>query len=159
MFGSDPADCPFCRLMAGELDPGVHLPISDGWAAFPALHQRPSHRGHTLLAPTRHLSTLEELTEAMAGPLLRDLKQVTAAVKQAFVATGVSVRFNLGPPGQSVAHLHFHLIPRYLGDHLDFEEPVLVPLQERLAQRAQLARVLLSTTDSGSATRPGPPAG
>jgi diadenosine tetraphosphate (Ap4A) HIT family hydrolase len=140
------ADCPFCRLLAGELDPGVQLPISEAFAVFPSLHQRPGHRGHTLLAPVAHLSTLEELPAALAGPLLRDLKLVSTAVKQAFAASGVSVRCNLGPPGQSVAHLHFHVIPRHLGDDLNGEEAVPVPLAERLAQRAALARVLRPTS-------------
>ncbi len=125
-----------------SLDPGVCLRVSPDFAAFPALHQRPGHRGHTLLAPVTHVSTLEDLPASLAGPLLRDLRLVAAAVKDAFAASGVSVRLNLGPPGQSVAHLHFHVIPRYLDDEFLSEESLMVPLESRLALSVAFAQAL-----------------
>ena len=139
----------FCRIVRGELTPGV-LAFRDGQTAvFPCLHQQPRNRGHMLVVPTRHLAQIYEVDGDLAGPLMMTLARVAAAVKAVFRADGVSVRQNNEQHGgQDVFHVHFHVIPRFGGDEFASGKDryplgaVEVPLDERVEQAARLSRAL-----------------
>lgn len=108
-----PKPCPFCTLPAERIIDSAHhgVVIRDGF---------PISAGHTLIIPTRHIGSFfelqaDELTELMA--LLNKAKRV---VDQEFAPQGYNVGINDGPAaGQTVPHLHIHLIPRYEGDCTD----------------------------------------
>jgi histidine triad (HIT) family protein len=149
-----PASCVFCRILRGELTPGV-LAFRDGQTAvFPSLHQRPRNRGHMLVVPTRHVAHIYEVGDDLAGPLMTTLARVAAAVKTVCHADGVSIRQNNEQHGgQDVFHVHFHVIPRFAVDRFAsgddrFPSGALeVPLTERLEQATKLSEALAPPPD------------
>jgi histidine triad (HIT) family protein len=150
------AQCVFCSIASGELTPEL-VAFRDGQTAvFPSLHQQPRNRGHMLVVPVQHVALLYDLGSDLAGPLMTTLARVAAAVKAASGADGVTVRQNNERHGgQDVFHVHFHVIPRFADDEFDRGRSrfpfgaVEVPLQERIAQAAQLSEALAEVSKRG----------
>jgi diadenosine tetraphosphate (Ap4A) HIT family hydrolase len=141
------ASCVFCRILRGELTPGVIAYRDAHTAAFPSLHQQPRNRGHVLVVPARHVARIYEIDDQLAGPLMTTVARVGAAVKAACRADGVTIRQNNDPAGgQDVFHVQFHVIPRFAGDGFVALDPALgaieIPLEERVAQAKTLAGML-----------------
>jgi histidine triad (HIT) family protein len=141
--------CIFCRIVRGELTPGVLAYRDRETAVFPSLHQQPRNRGHMLVVPAGHVAQIYHVGGDLAGPLMTTLARVAAAVKVAWSADGVSVRQNNEPHGgQDVFHVHFHVIPRFAGDAFDTGDDrfpfgaVEVPLEERVEQARRVAEAL-----------------
>ena len=141
--------CVFCRIVRGELTPEVLAFRDSQTAVFPSRHQQPCNRGHMLVVPTRHVAQLYEIGGDLAGPLMTTLARVAAAVTAVCSADGVSIRQNNEPHGgQSVFHVHFHVIPRFAGDAFDTADgrfplgAVEVPLEERVEQALGVAEAL-----------------
>jgi histidine triad (HIT) family protein len=143
--------CVFCRILRGELTPGV-VAFRDGHTAvFPSRGQQPGNRGHMLVVPIQHVAQIDEIDAELAGPLMMTVARVTAAVKAVFSADGVSIRQNNGPHGgQDVFHVHFHVVPRFAGDGFvgmgHQYGTTELRLEERLEQARQLAAALNAPT-------------
>lgn len=139
--------CVFCRILRGDLTPGVVAFRDRETAVFPSRHQWLRNRGHMLVVPVRHVARIYEVDADLAGPLMRTLARTAAAVKAACAADGVSIRqHNDRHGGQDVFHMHFHVIPRFAGDGFASLErspgAVEVPLEERLDQASRFAAAL-----------------
>ena len=103
------AECIFCRIAAREI-PAEVLHESDTVVAFRDLN--PQAPVHILLIPKEHLASIEE-AESHHGGVLADLMQVATHLANAegVSETGWRLVTNVGPDaGQSVFHLHFHLL-------------------------------------------------
>lgn len=103
-------DCVFCRIIAGDL-PSRRVYEDDHAIAF--LDQRPWHRGHTLIVPRTHVTSLVE-----GAPVMADLGPAIDSCSRLLVdrlgADGLNLSSSAGAvAGQEVFHLHLHLIPRY----------------------------------------------
>jgi superfamily II DNA or RNA helicase/diadenosine tetraphosphate (Ap4A) HIT family hydrolase len=84
------------------------------WDAYPVTP------GHALLIPTRHVKTWFETTMEERIALLRGIDVARAAIDTGFGAEGYNIGINSGESaGQTVFHLHVHVIPRRLGDVAD----------------------------------------
>jgi len=103
-----------CRIVRGTLDADVVL-RTDHVVAF--LDHHPVFKGHTLVAPVRHVDTLLELGEDEMVPLLTAAQRVARALSGALGAQGTFVAVN-NVVSQSVPHLHVHVVPRTKGDGL-----------------------------------------
>jgi histidine triad (HIT) family protein len=141
------ASCVFCRIVRGELTPGVVAFRDSHTAVFPSRDQQPRNRGHMLVVPVRHVAQIYDVDRDAAGPLMTTLARVAAAVKAVCSADGVSIRQNNGRHGgQDVFHVHFHVVPRFAGDAfvgLDRSlGAVEVSLEKRIIQARALAEVL-----------------
>lgn len=124
-----------CRIVDGTLDADVVL-RTDEVVAF--LDHRPVFKGHTLVAPVRHVDTLLELGEEEMVPLLTAVQRVARALAEALSAQGTFVAVN-NVVSQSVPHLHVHVVPRTRGDGLrGFFWP-----RHRYAEGEQLAYAVL----------------
>lgn len=141
--------CVFCRIVRGDLTPGVVAFRDSHTAVFPSRHQQPRNRGHMLVVPTRHVARIYDVGGDLAGPLMTTLARVAAAVKAVCSADGVSVRQNNEPHGgQDVFHVHFHVIPRFAQDGFNTGDDrfplgaIDVPLAERVVQARELAEAL-----------------
>jgi diadenosine tetraphosphate (Ap4A) HIT family hydrolase len=102
--------CPFCSLpvsrILGEAEHGVWL--RDGFPISP---------GHSLVVPKRHVGSFFELSKQEQIALLTLLDQAKAAAEAEFQPDGYNIGINDGAAaGQTVPHLHIHLIPRFKGD-------------------------------------------
>lgn len=102
-------DCLFCKIIAGAI-PAQIVYQDDQVTAFRDI--QPRAPVHVLLAPNRHLASLAEAEAgdvALLGALLRGAAVV--ARQEGVAAGGYRVVVNTGPDaGQSVAHLHLHLL-------------------------------------------------
>ena len=102
--------CPFCTLPPERilLTSANGVIIRDGYPISP---------GHTLVIPHRHVDSFFSLTADERVDLLGLLDQAKAGIEKEFKPATYNVGINDGPAaGQTVAHLHIHLIPRYTGD-------------------------------------------
>lgn len=103
--------CLFCRIAAGQT-PAEVVHEAPGAVAF--LDAHPAARGHVLVVPRAHASTLLELDDAAVGELFLAVKAVQLKVLAALRPRGFNVGWNHGrAAGQTVDHLHVHLLPRY----------------------------------------------
>ena len=78
----------------------------------------PVSPGHSLVIPFHHCESLFDLTAEEMAACLALLKEEWAALTEELKPDGCNVGINVGrAAGQSVLHVHIHLIPRYAGDH------------------------------------------
>ena len=76
--------------------------------------------GHALILPRRHVGSFFETPAAERASLLQLLDQAKAIIDAGFGPDAYNIGINNGPAaGQTVAHLHIHLIPRHAGDSAD----------------------------------------
>lgn len=104
-----PEDCLFCKIANQEISvPLVYQ--DDQLAAFRDIN--PAAPVHILIVPKRHISGLLELADADAGMVGKILEVAASLARQEGIAeSGFRVVVNSGPDaGQSVPHLHFHLL-------------------------------------------------
>lgn len=103
----------FARILRGEI-PSHTVHEDDHAIAF--MDVMPQGAGHTLVVPKAPSRNLLDADPATLGALMALTQKIAAAVKQAFAADGVTImQFNEAAAGQSVFHLHFHVIPRFEG--------------------------------------------
>jgi histidine triad (HIT) family protein len=109
-------DCIFCRIVRGEVP--AHKVYEDRTTvAF--LDAHPQARGHTLVVPKRHSVDLFHAPESDICDAFAAAKKVALAMRAALGAEGVNVLHASGEAaGQSVFHLHIHVLPRHGGDGL-----------------------------------------
>jgi diadenosine tetraphosphate (Ap4A) HIT family hydrolase len=80
----------------------------------------PISPGHTLIIPKRHIGSFFELEADEQAELLDLMRRARAAIEQEYHPQGYNVGINDGAAaGQTIPHLHIHLIPRHQGDRAD----------------------------------------
>jgi histidine triad (HIT) family protein len=100
-------DCLFCKIVAGEI-PAEIIHRDDRVVAFRDIN--PQAPTHVLAIPTRHVASAAELS-ADDGDLLSDLFGALRSVAAERGLSGYRIVTNVGAEaGQSVFHLHFHLL-------------------------------------------------
>jgi histidine triad (HIT) family protein len=143
MIETTAASCVFCRILRGELTPGVVAFRDSLTAVFPSRDQQPRNLGHMLVVPVRHVAQIYDVDGALAGPLMTTIARVTAAVKAVCSADGVSIRQNNDKHGgQGVFHVHFHVVPRFAGDGFMGLDRALGMIEVSLEDRIKQARAL-----------------
>lgn len=109
-------DCIFCRIATGEI-PSATVYEDEDFRAI--LDLGPAATGHTLVIPKNHSENLLSVDSDTAAKALGVIKKVANAVKDAMGCDGINVVQNNGEAaGQTVMHLHFHIIPRYNNDNV-----------------------------------------
>ncbi len=130
----------FAKILRGEL-PSVKI-FEDGQTlAF--MDIMPSAEGHTLVIPKESSETIFDLSQTGASALMATTQRVAGAVRKALNCEGLMlVQLNGTAAGQSIAHVHFHIVPRSEGLDLRLhgrakaDPQVLEPIAARI--RAQL---------------------
>jgi diadenosine tetraphosphate (Ap4A) HIT family hydrolase len=104
-------DCPFCMI-------GEHVEVlckTD--IAMAILDSFPISPGHTLVIPKRHVPDYFELTAEEQNELWQLVNRCKLILQDRFHPDGFNIGINVGEmAGQSIFHVHIHLIPRYKGD-------------------------------------------
>lgn len=104
-------ECIFCNL-----DPNREI-IAQNDLALAFFDAFPVNRGHALIIPKRHVADYFDLTEDEVAAMQALLREVKAIVEKRFNPDGYNIGVNVNAAaGQSVFHVHMHLIPRYKGD-------------------------------------------
>jgi diadenosine tetraphosphate (Ap4A) HIT family hydrolase len=102
------ADCPFCRLDHAVLKNEL---------AYALFDTHPVNPGHLLILPKRHVASYFEATAEEKSALLALLEVAKRLLDEQYAPDGYNIGVNVGEAaGQTIPHLHLHLIPRYLGD-------------------------------------------
>ena len=110
-------DCIFCKIISSEI-PSKTVYEDDDFKAI--LDISPASKGHVIILPKYHAKDLFELPDEVAGKIMIVAKKIATAVKKAFNPDGVNILQNNGvAAGQTVFHLHVHVIPRYKDDTVD----------------------------------------
>ncbi len=107
-------DCIFCKIANGEI-PSKTLYEDADFRVI--LDLGPATKGHALILPKDHAANLYELPEEMAAKVLPVAKKVAEQMKNKLQCVGLNLVQNNGEAaGQTVAHFHLHMIPRYEND-------------------------------------------
>jgi ATP adenylyltransferase len=103
--------CIFC-------DPDPAHVVERGERCFTILNAYPYAPGHVMVAPFRHIGTLDALTPEEMLELMQMARRAVAAQATAMTPDGFNVGLNLGKvAGAGIAdHLHLHVVPRWQGD-------------------------------------------
>ena len=103
----------FAKILRGEI-PSHRIYEDEQVVAF--MDVMPQGPGHTLVVPKAPSRNLLDADPAIFGPLFAVVQKIARAAKKAFAADGVTViQFNEAASGQSVFHLHVHILPRFEG--------------------------------------------
>jgi histidine triad (HIT) family protein len=109
-------DCIFCKIVAGEI-PANRIYEDETLLVF--LDNGPISDGHTLVIPKPHFEKLHDCPAELLGQIFSRLGKIAGAVSTAMNSDGYNLLCNNGrAAGQVVEHLHFHIIPRNVGDGL-----------------------------------------
>lgn len=106
--------CIFCRIVAGEVKAEI-VAREPGVVAF--LDVSPLADGHVLVVPEAHVPRVEDLPEDAAAVLFGTVTRLAGPVRTAVGAAGSTIGINNGEAtGQTVPHVHVHIVPRREGD-------------------------------------------
>jgi len=105
--------CPFCTIAPDKF-------VDQNHHTFTVRDTLPISPGHTLIVPKRHIASIFEATTDEVAALWDALQQSRTQLLKEFSADGYNIGINDGlVAGQTILHLHIHLIPRYDGDMPD----------------------------------------
>jgi histidine triad (HIT) family protein len=106
----------FARILRGEI-PASRVYEDDRTLAF--MDAMPQSEGHTLVIPKTNARNIFEIEPQILAELIRSTQLVAKAVRAAFKPDGVTIaQFNEPAAGQTVFHIHFHIVPHYAGSSL-----------------------------------------
>jgi diadenosine tetraphosphate (Ap4A) HIT family hydrolase len=101
-------DCPFCEASVAVMSNDL---------AYARYDKFPVSPGHVLIVPFRHIADFFDTTEEEKRAMLRLVQQLKPRLDVEWHPDGYNVGINCGTAaGQSVPHVHLHMIPRYRGD-------------------------------------------
>lgn len=109
-------DCIFCKIIAKDIPSTAVYEDADVYAF---LDISPVHPGHTLVVPKTHGATLLDVSGDVLAKTIQAVQRIAQAMQRGLGMEGFNVTQNNGTvAGQSVHHLHMHIIPRYSDDGL-----------------------------------------
>ena len=109
--------CIFCQKPAENKDTQNYI-LFRGKTSFVMLNNYPYNPGHLMVAPFRHLATLDDLTDEELFDHFDLVRRSARAIKEAYKPEGFNIGMNLGRvAGAGVeGHVHAHVVPRWNGD-------------------------------------------
>lgn len=130
-------DCVFCAIARGRTDADLVAYRSARVLVIPTLMQRDRNRGHSLVIPVSHVTSLAAAEPELRHEVFDVVAMVTEAVRRAFGAVGSTLVQNNDVPGQVLHHLHVGVVPRFVGDAYRVPDPDLTATPREV--RAELA--------------------
>lgn len=114
-------DCVFCKIISGEIPSKTIYEDEEFKVIFDIA---PATRGHAIIIPKKHVTNIFEIPDDMASHIYLLAKKIAIAFRQVFDMDGFNVLQNNGElAGQTVFHLHMHLLPRYKTDQVTIRWP------------------------------------
>ncbi len=105
--------CPFCKTIDPVLENSLAYAVYDTW---------PVNEGHLLIIPKRHYPSFFESTQEEIDSILDLIRQGKELLDDVYKPDGYNIGVNVGmASGQTIMHIHVHLIPRFFGD---MDDPV-----------------------------------
>lgn len=107
-------DCLFCKIIAGQIPSEL---VYQDEQVYAFLDINPTNPGHILVVPKQHSTGLLDAEPVTLSTLMPVVQRLAVAMKKVTQADGLNVIQNEGAAaGQMIQHLHFHLVPRKIGD-------------------------------------------
>lgn len=130
-------DCIFCKLANGEI-PTNSIYEDDDFKVI--LDASPATKGHALILPKDHFDNIYEVDDAIAAKIFPLAKKLATHMTKKLGCDGFNILQNNGEAaGQTVFHLHVHLLPRYKDekailewDHLEFSDDEMAEIRDSL---------------------------
>ncbi len=137
ILGPKPDQCIFCIPESTEEDE-ERLILFRGKTCFVIMNQFPYNNGHLMVSPYSHVYSIIDLNASERHELIDLVKKSTGILQESFNPDGLNVGLNIGQAaGAGIEeHLHFHLVPRWIGDHsfmAVFSETMVIPEHLRSA--------------------------
>jgi len=111
--------CAFCDIVEKRLKSEI---IFENEKIISFLDINPVNFGHTLVVPKKHFADFISIEDDYLVELIRGTKIAAIAVTKALKAEGYNIFINNGlAAGQSVFHLHVHIVPRFSTDNVRFK--------------------------------------
>jgi diadenosine tetraphosphate (Ap4A) HIT family hydrolase len=105
--------CPFCSAPANKIIFENNL-VKAFWDAYPV------SSGHALVVPKRHFPSLFEIANDEADAIFNAIHETRSIIEKKYSPHGYNIGINEGEAaGQTIMHLHVHVIPRYKSDSED----------------------------------------
>ena len=118
ILGPKPDECVFCLPEHTDED-RERLVLLRAKYCFVIMNKFPYSNAHLMVTPFRHVRCLTELEEHETMEMMTWIRECTRILKSAFNPHGINIGLNIGEAaGAGIReHLHFHLVPRWTGDH------------------------------------------
>jgi ATP adenylyltransferase len=112
-----PQECIFCQKQKEDRDAENYI-LARGKKNFVILNLYPYNPGHIMVAPYRHLSNLQDLTDDELFEHFDMVRKSVSALRNEYNPQGFNIGMNLGnAAGAGIEdHIHTHVIPRWNGD-------------------------------------------
>lgn len=112
-----PTDCILCQK-PGEDDDECNLILHRGKLNFVILNKFPYNPGHLMVAPYRHIATLEDMDDDELMDHFSIVRRCTRALRNVLYPAGFNIGINVGKiAGAGISdHAHTHIVPRWSGD-------------------------------------------
>lgn len=124
--------CIFCKIINNEI-PSFKIYENDYVLCF--LDINASTDGHTLIVPKKHFTNIFDVDEEYLNEITKAIKIVTKKLESSLGVNNVNIINNSGElAGQTVMHLHFHVIPRYENDGIIISPKQTEPNFEHLQE-------------------------
>ncbi len=109
-------DCIFCKIVRKEMPAGL---VAEEKNAIAFMDISPARKGHVLVVSKSHAEGIVDIAVEDLMATMHLVQRVAIALKESIGPAGFSVvQLNGEASGQTVFHLHFHVIPRHAGDGL-----------------------------------------
>lgn len=117
ILGPKDGECFLCAAARATDDRAAHV-VLRGAVCFGLLNRYPYNNGHLLVAPYRHVSGLDELTDAERLELMTLSDALVRRLREKIHPDGFNLGLNLGKVAGAglESHLHLHIVPRWNGD-------------------------------------------
>ncbi|GAB6161431.1 HIT domain-containing protein [Desulfothermus naphthae] len=118
ILGPKPDECVFCIKDILDEDE-ERLILWRGKFCFVIMNKFPYSSGHIMVTPYRHVYSLDELNPEELNEMMLVMSKCVTILKKVFNPHGINIGLNIGEAaGAGIEeHLHFHLVPRWKGDH------------------------------------------
>lgn len=138
-------DCLFCKILKKEIPAEI---IYEDGETMAILDIMPKAPGHTMILPKVHSENILDLPEDKVRPVFLTVKKVTAILEKALNPRGFTIGINHGKiSGQTIDHLHIHIMPRFEGDRGGSIHSVVTnPPKESIKEIAQKIRAFVQKT-------------
>lgn len=128
-------DCIFCKIIKGDI-PGFKILEDDKTIAFMDIN--PVNPGHILVVPKAHAPDIFEIAPDDWAACMVNAQKVAKAVQQVLTPDGINIMQANGiGAGQSVFHVHVHVMPRQSGDDLKMNREYIPGDMEEIGQLAE----------------------
>lgn len=130
----------FARILRGDA-PCIKLCETD--TTLTIMDVMPQSDGHVLVLPKEPAVEIDELSARAAADCIAGVQRIAAAVRRALAPDGLLIaQFNGAAAGQTVPHVHFHVIPRWAGVELRLHAREMAPREQLEALAEKIRRAL-----------------